>query len=76
MMAYVFQKYPENFAFQLLIIWSNLPIKLTIFISAYFLTVSIVFSVYCHFIVNLQSFLVKLKLIIFTYLCYQLMNVS
>ena len=65
-MAYVFQKYPENFAFQLLIIWSNLPIKLTIFISAYFLTVSIVFSVYCHFIVNLQSFLVKLKLIIFT----------
>ena len=66
MMAYVFQKYPENFAFQLLIIWSNLPIKLTIFISAYFLTVSIVFSVYCHFIVNLQSFLVKLKLIIFT----------
>ena len=66
MIAYVFQKYPENFAFQLLIIWSNLPIKLTIFISAYFLTVSIVFSVYCHFIVNLQSFLVKLKLIIFT----------
>ena len=65
-MAYVFQKYPENFAFQLLIIWSNLHIKLTIFISAYFLTVSIVFSVYCHFIVNLQSFLVKLKLIIFT----------
>ena len=46
MIAYVFQQYPENFAFQLFIILPyNLPLKFTIFLKiAYFLTVSIVFS--------------------------------
>ena len=48
MVGYVFQKYLENFTFQLLVILSrNLPVKFVIFLKvAYFLTVSIVFSVY------------------------------
>ena len=47
MIAHVFQKYPENFAFYLELC-SNLPVKFAIFFKkvAYFLTVSIVFSVY------------------------------
>ena len=39
MIAYLFQKYPENFAFQVYIICSNLPVKFAIFL------VSIVFFV-------------------------------
>ena len=42
-MAYVFQKYPENLAFQLLIICYNLPLKFHIFLISTFLTVCIVF---------------------------------
>ena len=45
MIAVVFQKYPENFAFPLFIViylWNVLFFKKV----AYFLTVSIVFSVY------------------------------
>ena len=44
MIAYVFQKYPENFAFQLFVIlqeYNREPLKV-----AYFWTVSIVFSVF------------------------------
>ena len=40
----MFQKYPENFAFQLFIICSNLPLKFAIFLKrSLFLTVSNVF---------------------------------
>ena len=47
MIAYVFQKYPKNFAFQLFNFCGNLPVKNAILLKvAYFLTVSIVFSVY------------------------------
>ena len=43
----VFQKYVENFTFQLIIIYSNLPMKFAIFLKiACFLTVSFVISVY------------------------------
>ena len=43
----MFQIYPENFAIQLFIICSNLPVKFAIFKKvAYFLTISIVFPVY------------------------------
>ena len=45
-MACVFQKYPENLAFQLLIICYNLPLKFHIFLISTFLTVCIVFSVF------------------------------
>ena len=49
MIAYVFQKYPENFASQFTVPYlqfcSNLPAKFAIFL-AYLLTVSIAFSVY------------------------------
>ena len=58
MIAYVFQKYPEKFAFQLPIILQQFTHKI------YYFLISL--SIYSHFIVNLQSFLVKLKLIIFT----------
>ena len=47
MIADVFQKYCEHFAFQIFIIWNNLPVKFAIFLkSSLFLTISIVFSVY------------------------------
>ena len=48
MIAQVFQKYPENFAFQLFIIFAVIyPWNLLFFKKvAHFLTVSIVFSVY------------------------------
>ena len=48
MIAYVFQKYPENFAFQLFIILKQLTREICHFVKkiAYFLTVSIVFPVY------------------------------
>ena len=45
MIAYVFQKYPKNFAI-LLQFWSNLPVKFAIFLKiVYFLTVSTAFFV-------------------------------
>ena len=49
MIAYIFPKYPENFALQpnYLSFYCNLPVKFAIFLKiAYFLTVSIVLSVY------------------------------
>ena len=52
MIAYVFQKHPENFAFRLFTIlqYCNLPVKFDSFTLLYFsftyLTVSIVFAVY------------------------------
>ena len=49
MIAYIFPKYPENFALQpnYLLFYCNLPLKFAIFLKiSYFLTVSIVFSVY------------------------------
>ena len=43
----MFQKYHENFALQLFIICSNLPVKFAIFLKiAYFFTVPIVFFNY------------------------------
>ena len=47
MLAYLFQNYPENFAFQLFIILQQFTRKIRYFLkAAYFLTVSIVFSAY------------------------------
>ena len=48
MIVYVFQKHPENFAFQLFIILQKLTREICYFFKkvVYFLTVSIVFSVY------------------------------
>ena len=52
MIAYVFQQYPENFAFQLFIILPyNLPLKFAIFLKN-----SLLFnSFYCFFFYN-QNF--------------------
>ena len=47
MIAYVFQKYPENFAFQPFLICSNLPLKFAIFLKrSLIFTVSSAFPVY------------------------------
>ena len=46
MIAYVFQKYPGNFVFQITV-YSNLPVKFAIFLKgSLILTVSVIFSVY------------------------------
>ena len=55
MIAYMFQKYHENFALQLFIICSNLPVKFAIFLKiAYFFTVPIVFFNYKQSFNNLK----------------------
>ena len=48
MIAYVFQKYPENFTFQLFLVLQQFARKICYFLKkiAYFLTVSAIFSVY------------------------------
>ena len=47
MIAYVFQKCPQNFAFQLFVVLQKFTREICYFLKvAYFLTVSFVFSVY------------------------------
>ena len=48
MIAYVFQKYPENFTFQLFIILQLIYLQSLLFSLklVYFLTASVVFSIY------------------------------
>ena len=60
MIPYVFQKYPENFAFQLCIMQlciSNLPVKFAIFLKS-----SLLFnSFYCLFLFINKTWLNNLK---------------